>query len=85
VDGLHRKIEFFGDDLNAVPGKFKCPGTKNLCESFEIGMGLGMDFGLRFGKANRRNRSPKLLRFVQTEPILGVTEDIFFFTTKEAR
>jgi hypothetical protein len=35
-----------------------------------------MDFGLRFGKSNR-----PLLRFVQTEPILGVTEDIFFFTT----
>jgi hypothetical protein len=26
---------FFGDDLKAVADKFKSPGTKNLCESFE--------------------------------------------------
>jgi hypothetical protein len=35
LDGLRRKIVFFGDDLKAVADKFKSPGTKNLWESFE--------------------------------------------------
>jgi hypothetical protein len=30
LDGLRRKIVFFGDDLKAVADKFKSPGTKNL-------------------------------------------------------
>ncbi len=35
LDGLRRKIVFFGDDLKVVADKFKSPGTKNLWESFE--------------------------------------------------
>jgi len=35
LDGLRRKIACFDKDLKAVPDKFKSPGTKNLCESFE--------------------------------------------------
>ncbi len=31
LDGIHRKIVFFGDDLKPVVDKFKSRGTKNLC------------------------------------------------------
>jgi hypothetical protein len=50
-----------------------------------IHKGLGSVWTLASIRQGKPNRRPKLLRFVQTEPIWGVTDDIFFFYQHERR
>jgi hypothetical protein len=63
--------------VSPSPPKTKKQFFLQVCTQFSRdGPRYGLRTSLRQGKPNR---SPKLLRLLQTEPILGYTEDVFFF------